>query len=68
MMRDEPPQQTIDRLYPFHGSCAFCNHPDARHRLIDAVQELLRLGEPIESVADEFGISLELVEAIGRLT
>jgi len=55
---------TLDLVGPFRGKCGICGGPDARHRLFDAIQEQQRAGDPSPLVADNYGISVELAEAI----
>ena len=48
----------VDECYPPHGRCGFCNSPDARHRVLDAVASRLAAGEPARSVADDYDLPL----------
>ena len=43
--------QILDLLYPYAGECAFCGHPDKRHRLADSMIENVRAGDPPSVVA-----------------
>ena len=40
----------LDRWFPYTGPCGCCEHPDARHRLFDAI--LTRHVDGRESIAD----------------
>jgi hypothetical protein len=57
----------IDRLYPKRGQCEICGEPgvDQRHRVLDAIAER-SLSESVKWLAADFGVSVELVEAVGR--
>lgn len=55
---------TLDLVGAFRGECAVCGGPDARHRLFDAIQEQQRAGDPSSLVAENYGITVELAEAI----
>lgn len=61
---NETPQQTIDRLLPYRGPCAFCGGPDARHRIFDAIVDRFNAGEAIEEIADDLGLAEELVRVV----
>jgi len=46
----------MDRLgKPPLGPCAFCGHPDARHRVADEVVSRTKAGDPLDLVLAEFG-------------
>lgn len=38
------------------SQCAFCGHPDSRHRIIDASLERIEAGEPKEEVLADYGL------------
>ena len=63
-MSTEPLSLMIDREIPFRGRCALCGAPDARHRELDVIAELVRAGETIEFVARTYGLSVELVRRV----
>jgi hypothetical protein len=44
--------------------CAFCGDPDSGHRVRDAIVERIAAGDSIQATADDFGMSLDDVEAI----
>lgn len=39
-------------------SCAFCGHPDSRHRLVDAIVNRHRAGESVEALADDYRMTV----------
>ena len=41
------------------GPCAFCGHPDARHRLWDAIHSRYLAGDPVADIALEYEVSEE---------
>ena len=47
-----------DLIGEHRGPCAFCGDDDARHRVLDAIQERVKAGEPAADVADDYGLSL----------
>jgi hypothetical protein len=55
---------TIDAEIPFTGPCAFCDHPDSRHRLWDAIQDRAKAGETILELAADYDLSAAAIEAI----
>lgn len=56
------------RLIPDSGPCAFCGHPyGAKHRVVDAILERVRAGEPVDSVAGDFGLDATVLwQTIGE--
>ena len=46
------------------GACAFCGHPDARHRVIDAIQERLMAGDDRAETLEDFGYTEEKYEQV----
>lgn len=46
------------------GPCAFCGHHDKRHRIADAIREMVLAGEDAEWVADLYAIPVEHVRRI----
>jgi hypothetical protein len=54
----------LDKLGPPRGECAFCGHPDARHRLADAIIENVRAGDAEAFVADIYEVPTEAVAAL----
>jgi len=54
------------RDYTDLGPCAFCGHPDAGHRVWDAIAERLEAGEPEHEVADDYGLTIPEVRALAR--
>ncbi len=57
----------LRRMLPDQGPCAFCNHRwGAKHRIVDAILERVRAGEPIAAVADDYELDAGLfAETIG---
>ncbi len=57
----------LRRMLPDQGPCALCNHRwGAKHRIVDAILERVRAGEPVTVVACEFGLDAALLaETIG---
>lgn len=55
----------LDRYFPPNGPCGFCGDTEigARHRIIDAIVDAVRAGEPIEVVAEEYDKPVEAVTA-----
>ncbi len=47
--------------------CAFCGHPDARHRVWDAIRDRFLAGESLEALRLDYGIDQEDVERYLRL-
>jgi hypothetical protein len=45
------------------GAC-LCGHPDARHRIFDAIQDRLKAGDSIEETADDFDVPIEAIKLI----
>ena len=54
----------LDSHYSFCGPCAFCGHPDKRHRLWDA---LIDSPETEDMLVREYGVTLEHVKAVRRI-
>ena len=54
----------LDTLRPFSGPCAFCFHPDQRHRLADSIIENVRAGDPVQMVADIYEVPESTVETL----
>lgn len=59
-----PLQELIDREMPHRGPCAICGSDDARHRVLDAIAEHVRAGDPVSVMAQDFGVSAELVRRV----
>ena len=43
--------------------CAFCGHPDAQHRLRDAILDRFLVGETRQSLALDYGASVREIDA-----
>lgn len=51
-------------LFPDRGPCCLCGHRfGARHRMVDAVLERIRAGDPVDGVAAEFGLDAAALRA-----
>jgi hypothetical protein len=55
-----------DVLGPHRGECAFCGAEDARHRIVDSIVEMVTAGDSVESVAEDFGLTVAQVLALVR--
>jgi hypothetical protein len=53
----------VDEHMPYRGPCAFCDGPDARHRMLDSIADQART-EGAEGVAADFGYPLAFVERV----
>ena len=60
-MPSTPTPELLDLVGPFRGECGICGGPDARHRVADAVVEMVGAGDLPEMVAADYGLSLEAV-------
>lgn len=56
--------EDLAQWWPKCGPCAFSGHPDKRHRVWGAIIERHRAGESTESLAEDFGVPEEAVEAV----
>ena len=54
----------LDLIGPYRGSCGLCGHPDARHRVYDAIRERLAAGESVEGVAADYLMTVAVVQQI----
>ena len=54
----------LDKWFPPCGPCAFCGHPDKRHRLWDM---LIDSPDPPEMLANMYDLSLEAVQAVQQI-
>ncbi len=43
----------------FRGPCAFCGHPDARHRMVDTITERYTAGETVEALAQDYRCTVQ---------
>jgi hypothetical protein len=57
-----PPE--IDAAVPYSGPCGLCGGIEARHRVLDAIAERVRAGEPVADVAEDYGKTEAVVAAI----
>lgn len=48
------------------GPCALCGHPDAGHRVWDAIRGRIDAGEPEREVAEDFDLTVQGVRALYR--
>ena len=53
----------VDEYFPDSGPCALCGDTTlgARHRMIDAIAELVKAGDSPEFIADSYGIPVAAV-------
>lgn len=51
----------FDLAFPLCGPCAFCGQQDARHRVIDAIQDRHRAGDTVAELAKDYDVSEEAV-------
>lgn len=51
----------LDAYFPPLGKCQVCGMGDARHRTVDAVASRVRAGDPVDEVAEDFGVPIEAV-------
>ena len=47
---------SLDAVLPPRGPCGLCGHPDARHRICDAVAERLRAGDTVADIATDYDL------------
>lgn len=64
MPRPVTSPELLALIGPYRGPCGLCGDPDARHRILDAVAELVRAGDDPAGVAEDYGLTVEAVEAI----
>lgn len=57
------PDRDLDRWFPRRGVCQVCGTDDQRHRVVDAIAELVLAGDDEEDVANDFGVTLDHVRA-----
>ena len=57
--------EVLDRELPKRGPCLLCGVPgeDQTHRVVDAIADRYRAGEDEVSVADDYGVTVEVVAA-----
>lgn len=58
----------LDQSFPPCGPCAFCGHPQARHRTTDAIRDQHRAGESAEEIARWMEYSEAAVRALVALS
>ncbi len=54
----------VDQRWPHKGPCIFCQNPDARHRIFDAIFESHSEGDSIEILSINYNASKEQIEAV----
>lgn len=56
----------LDAVLPAGGPCGLCGTPGLtqRHRVVDAVAGALAAGDDAETLAEDYGLSLEAVRVI----
>lgn len=57
-------REALDLLGPYRGPCGFCDGPDARHRVADAITGQLCAGADAEAVAGDY-VSQDQADAAG---
>lgn len=61
------PDYVLPLVGPECGPCAFCGHHDKRHRIAEAIREIVMAGDDPESVAALYGMPVlhvrQIVEA-----
>jgi hypothetical protein len=62
------PADPLAKWFPPLGQCLICGVPgvDQRHRVLDAILDMVAGGETVEDVAEEMGRSVEAVAAAVR--
>lgn len=55
----------LDRHLPLRGQCQLCGVPgeDQTHRVIDAIADRHRAGDDAASIAEDYGVPVEVVAA-----
>lgn len=55
----------VDQWFPKRGQCQLCGVPgvDQRHRVIEAIADMVNAGDSEESVAADYGVPVEAVAA-----
>jgi hypothetical protein len=58
----------VDRWFPARGQCQVCSVPgvDQRHRVIEAIADMVKAGDGEEDVAADYGVPVEAVRACVR--
>ena len=56
--------RSLDQYFPFRGPCAICGHPDARHRLFDAIRGRAKAGDSVEELAEDYDASEEAIKLV----
>ena len=59
---DLPPE--VDAAIPYSGPCGLCGGIEARHRVLDAIVEQVRAGEPVTDVAWDYRLPKAVVAAV----
>lgn len=54
----------VDAVIPYRGECGLCGAHDARHRILDAIKERWRAGEPPDEIAADYEYPATVVDAI----
>lgn len=58
--------EAISQYLPYRGPCAFCGGSDARHRILDAIQDLINAGEANQEIAEDLGLEIELINLVAQ--
>ena len=51
----------LDKWFPPRGPCGLCGHPDARHRIWDAI---IDRPESEEELAEDYELPIEAIKAV----
>jgi hypothetical protein len=54
----------LDKHFAPRGACGLCGHPDARHRIYDAMSSRHSAGESVEEIADDYDTTPEVVREV----
>ena len=63
MSIDDP----LNQYFPSCGPCLFCGHPDARHRVFDAIISQWGAGDTIPDLAEDYGVPESVIAAVLRM-
>ncbi len=53
-----------DLVGEYRGPCGLCGYPDQRHRVFEAIEDMVNAGDDAASVAADYGLTVEAVEQI----
>lgn len=58
--------EPIETAMPWRGSCGLCGGPDARHRVLDALQDYVHGGTSVADLAELYDLPEPVVEYIAE--